>query len=172
LACEIGLTIGEIGVAEAIVNVGRIGIGEGVELEELDGGLGVASLQRFVAEAVHDGFGEDDFFGETLAGFGEESRGFGGVGGIVEKIEEVILVFSERGSERGRNGGMRAEGVGEPGDDVSGEILVEGEKFNAVAAFGEMLELVDGVGGETVDPFHEFDDAGIGIVVGDGSEEG
>jgi len=40
-----------------------------------------------------------------------------------------------------------------------------------VAAFGEMFKLVDGVGGEAVNPFHEFDNAGIGIVIGDGGEK-
>ena len=66
---------------------------------------------------------------------------------------------------------MRAEGVVEPSDDVAGKILVQVEELDAVAAFGEMFKLVDGVGGEAVDPFHEFDDAGIGIVIGDGGEK-
>ena len=57
--------------------------------------LVVAGLQRFVAEAIHDGFGEDHFLGITLASFGEKLRGFGGATRLVEKIEEVILVFGE-----------------------------------------------------------------------------
>jgi len=48
---------------------------------------------------------------------------------------------------------------------------VQVEELDAMAAFGEVFELVDGVGGEAVDPFHELDDAGIGIVIGDGSEK-
>jgi len=65
---------------------------------------------------------------------------------------------------------MRTEGVVEPSDDVEGEIFVEVEEFDAVAAFGEMFKLVEGIGGEAKGPFHEFDYAGIGVVVGNGEE--
>jgi len=84
LTGKIGLAVGEIGVTEAVVDVGGIGIGCDVELEELDGGFDVAGLQVFVAEAIHDGLGEDHFLGITLASFGEELRGFGGAAGRIE----------------------------------------------------------------------------------------
>jgi len=172
LADQIGLAVGEVGVAEAVVDIGGIGIGGDVELEQSDGGFDVSCSQRIVAEAIHDGFGEDDFLGIALAGFGEKLRGFGRTTRLIEKIEELVLVFGEDGSAHGGNDGMRAEGVAEPSDDVGGKILVQVEHFDTVAAFGEMFKLVDGVGGEAVNPFHEFDDAEIGIVIGDGGEEG
>ena len=104
-------------------------------------------------------------------GFGVKLLGFGGVGGVVNLIEEMILMLGESGGASGGDDGMRAEGVGEPCDNFGGEIFVEGEEFDAVAAFGEMVKLVDGIGGETVNPFHEFDNGGIGIVIGDGGED-
>ena len=171
MAGEIGLAVGEIGVAEAVVDVGGIRIGNNVELEEFDGGFDFAGLEIFVAHAIHKRFGEEDVSGMVVAAHDENLGGLGGVAGLVDVIEKAVLVLSEDRSEDGGNGGVRAEGVGEPGDDVGGKILVQVEEFDTVAAFGEMFKLVHGVGGEAVDPLHVFDDPGIGIVIGDGGEK-
>ena len=57
---QLVLAVGQIGVAKAVVGIGRRGIRQRVQLEELDGLPGPAGLQKLVAEQVEGGLRKQD----------------------------------------------------------------------------------------------------------------
>src|SRR5712692_11529218 len=69
LESKLGLGIGRIGVSEAVVHIGRTGIGQFIEFQDCDRLFGVAFLQTLVAQQVNGRLREEEYIRVLLLRF-------------------------------------------------------------------------------------------------------
>src|SRR5712692_3815719 len=69
LKSKLGLAIGRVGVSEAVIHIGRTGIGQFIEFQDFDRLFGVALLHALIAQQVNGRLREEEYIRVLLPRF-------------------------------------------------------------------------------------------------------